>query len=116
MLTAINGRSVDITVTFETKWTISLDPGAWVTEHRGDTVSVTTIYGRFLDGQLYIGYPKGVTRKAGGAWSLQERILVDVLPGDVLKDWQAIPEALRSALEDAYLLSRDDLPDQLEAS
>lgn len=116
MRIAIGERGADVDVDFEAHWRITLDPGAWVTDYRGEPVSVTTVYGRRVGDFFFVAYPKGVSRKAGGLWSIQERILVDLLSDDSRQAWRELPEVVRSALEDAYLLSRHELPEQLGAS
>lgn len=111
----INERDVNIAVDFDVRWRVRLEPGVWVTENRGEQVSVTSLSGALTEGEFHIAFPKGVARKAGGGWSAQERILVDILPADPGQAWRRVlPAQVREAIEDAYLLSREDLPNRLE--
>lgn len=114
MLVALTEGSVELSVDFEAGIGLTIEPGVWQVTHRGEDFSVTTLRARLVAGELYFAYPKGVVRKRNGNWSLQERVLVDLLPLEPAKAWKVLPDILRSALEDAYLLARHDLPEQLE--
>lgn len=115
MLATINDGHVDIRVDFTADIAVALEPGVWPITHRGAEYSVTRVSCRVIAGHPYFTYPKGVPRKPNGQWSAQERILPDALPLD-LGAWKALPVDVRSALEDAYLLARHELPEQVEAS
>lgn len=115
MLVTINDGAVDICVDFTAAIQVVLEPGVWVISHRGTEYSVTHLACRFIDGRLHFAFPKGVPRKHNGQWSAQERILPDALPLDG-KAWRTLPADVRSALEDAYLLARHELPEQVASS
>jgi hypothetical protein len=115
MLATINDGIVDICVDFTALIQVVLEPGIWVISHRGTEYSITHLACRLIDSRAHFAFPKGVARKNNGAWSAQERILPDALPLDA-RAWRTLPADVRSALEDAYLLARHELPEQVGAS
>lgn len=116
MLVTINEGAVDINVDFEATIDLVIDPGVWEVSYRGADFSVTHLRGRLTGGHIYFAYPKGVARKHNGQWAAQERILVGLLPEKPLLAWNSLPEAVRDAVEDTYLLARDDVPEHLGTS
>lgn len=113
MLVTINQGTAEITLDFEAAIKVSLEPGIWVTNLRGADISVTRLTAALIAGKVYLAYPKGVARKANGAWSAQERSLFGLLPEGPREAWEALPAGVRDAVEDAYLLARDALPDRI---
>lgn len=116
MLVTINEGTAEITLDFEAAIKVALEPGIWVATLRGAELSVTRLTAALIAGKVYLAYPKGVARKANGAWSAQERSLFGLLPEDPRAAWGSLPAAVRDAVEDAYLLARDALPDRIAAA
>lgn len=115
MLTYINFKAVEIDCDLSAHFTLSLEPGVWELVHNKTTYSVTSLSGTLTvsaatRGQLVFTYPRGVERRASGVWAARERV-VPVNPR-----WNDIPEPVREAIADAYLLQRHELPESLETS
>lgn len=108
MLVYIGYRSVEIACDLNAHFTLALEPGIWTVTHNKTEYAVTSLSGTLRAGALVFSYPRGVERRANGAWSARERI-VSVVP-----DWPQLPGPVREVLNDAYLLQRHDLPETLE--
>lgn len=111
MLTYINYKSVEVIVDLDVRFTVHLEPGLWVVTEAGRQYSVTSVIGCLVPDQnaIRLMYPKGVGRRPSGAWAAREHILAD------FRHWHLVPDEVRAAIDDAFTLRLQALPDSLGA-
>lgn len=111
VLSYINYLSIEVVLNLDVRFSVELQPGLWVVTEAGRQYSVTRLVGCLEpdSNTIRLMYPKGVCRRPSGAWGAQEHVLAD------FRDWHLVPDEVRGAIDDAFTLRRQALPDSLGA-